>query len=328
MKRTLVFLVFGLAALLWGETVINGSRSILGTWNAGGAASTIPAKVGNLLPEACVTGEQFFKSDATAGQNIHLCTAPNTWTQVTGGGGGGSSEAMCTPGDSRYICWQDDMMTGLTTSGMVGLMGWQTDGAGGSTAQMGTNLWPYTGAIRLTTGATSGNVRWLSLSGGGPLGNWFANASRDSEIKFGFRLVDHTTSNFRVVVGAINVSNVSVQDGFGVGKDGSGNFALYLGVGGEQASPASFGVAVDSNWHTVRFWTDPAVNQRVYVTLDDSVTRTACPSGCDLTANSPFSFANYNVALGIITNTAAARSLDVDVVSLRATVGNNAARRN
>lgn len=47
-----------------------------------GAASTRPWKVGTTLPSTCVTGQGFFKSDATAGQNIYLCTSTDTWTQV------------------------------------------------------------------------------------------------------------------------------------------------------------------------------------------------------------------------------------------------------
>src|ERR1700690_1303434 len=45
------------------------------------AASTQPAKKGTTLPGTCVAGEQFFKTDATAGQNLYLCAAANTWSQ-------------------------------------------------------------------------------------------------------------------------------------------------------------------------------------------------------------------------------------------------------
>jgi len=325
MKRTLVFLILGLATLLWGETVINGSRSILGTWNAGGAASTIPAKVGTTLPGTCTVGEQFFKSDAPAGQNIHLCTAANTWTQVSGGASGGG-EAICTPGDVRYVCWADDFFSGLSTSGTIGIMGWQSWGTGSTTALAG--VWPNVGIHRITTGATSGNAMGLSLSAAGGLGNWFANAQRESEVKVIFRMNNPTDGNFRIVVGAPNTTNGTVQNGFGVGKGGNNNFHLFLGVSGEQGTTADFGVPVDSNWHTVRFWTNPAVNQRVFVTLDDAVTRTACPSGCDLTANSPFNFTDYNVAAAVTTGASAARTLDVDYISVKAAVGANAARRN
>ena len=42
---------------------------------------------GSGAPSAnCTVGERYFRTDATAGQNLYLCTATNTWTQVTGGG--------------------------------------------------------------------------------------------------------------------------------------------------------------------------------------------------------------------------------------------------
>ena len=59
-----------------------------------GAPSTKPARVVTTLASTCGVGEFAFLSTATAGQNLYLCTALNTWTQVVGngiGGGGGSS---------------------------------------------------------------------------------------------------------------------------------------------------------------------------------------------------------------------------------------------
>jgi len=72
------------AALLPGQTTINGGRAVSGTWDASGASTTKPAKSGAVLPASCGVGEQFFKTDATAGQNLYLCTATNTWTQLMG----------------------------------------------------------------------------------------------------------------------------------------------------------------------------------------------------------------------------------------------------
>jgi hypothetical protein len=55
--------------------------------NFGQAPSTIPAKAGTSLPGTCTVGEQFFKTDATAGVNLYGCTATNVWTvQGTTGG--------------------------------------------------------------------------------------------------------------------------------------------------------------------------------------------------------------------------------------------------
>jgi hypothetical protein len=66
------------------------------TWSAGtqdfhAAAHTLPSKNGltSALPSTCTVGEEYFATDAAAGQNKYLCTAANIWTQQSGGGGGG-----------------------------------------------------------------------------------------------------------------------------------------------------------------------------------------------------------------------------------------------
>lgn len=46
-------------------------------------------KTGTVLPGTCNVGDEFFNTAATAGANVFGCTAPNTWTQLSGGGGGG-----------------------------------------------------------------------------------------------------------------------------------------------------------------------------------------------------------------------------------------------
>jgi len=80
------------------QTVINGSRTLLGNWDASGASTTKPAKSGTTLPATCGIGEMFFKTNATPGANIYLCTATNTWTAAAGGGGGGSGTVTNTGG--------------------------------------------------------------------------------------------------------------------------------------------------------------------------------------------------------------------------------------
>jgi len=61
-----------------------------GTLDISSAAHSTPAKVGAgaSKPTTCAVGEQYFASDATAGQNIFGCTAANTWTLQGGSGSG------------------------------------------------------------------------------------------------------------------------------------------------------------------------------------------------------------------------------------------------
>ena len=51
---------------------------------------TAPAKAGTSPPASCSPGDQFFKTNATAGQNLYFCTATNTWTQMSGNAAVGS----------------------------------------------------------------------------------------------------------------------------------------------------------------------------------------------------------------------------------------------
>ena len=76
-------LALGIESLLPGQTTINGSRVMMGSWNASGATHTLPSKTGltALLPSTCTQGEEYFATDAAAGQNQYYCASANTWTQ-------------------------------------------------------------------------------------------------------------------------------------------------------------------------------------------------------------------------------------------------------
>lgn len=50
-------------------------------------ASPRRANLQTTLPATCNVGEQVFKTDAAAGQNLYGCTATNTWTQLGGAAG-------------------------------------------------------------------------------------------------------------------------------------------------------------------------------------------------------------------------------------------------
>jgi hypothetical protein len=95
MKKS--FIILALVGAAYGQQTINGSRTILGTWDASQSPKTIPSTTGVIAsrPTACTVGQFYFATDATAGQNISLCTTtgtPGTWTTVTGGGGSSAGE--------------------------------------------------------------------------------------------------------------------------------------------------------------------------------------------------------------------------------------------
>lgn len=100
------------ALLLSAQTLLDVGRQTK-NFDASGQSFTKPVKTGTALPGACGVGEFFFKTDAAAGQNLHLCTAVNTWTQVqgAGGGGGGSATMAAQLGDLRTTRTSSTLMT-------------------------------------------------------------------------------------------------------------------------------------------------------------------------------------------------------------------------
>jgi hypothetical protein len=65
-----------------GNQTISGNKTFTGTVDATGSTHSLPAKTGaaSSKPATCTVGEMYFATDATAGQNLYLCTATNTWT--------------------------------------------------------------------------------------------------------------------------------------------------------------------------------------------------------------------------------------------------------
>src|SRR5260370_12469163 len=98
--------VIGILALLCAgngnaQETVNGSPVVMGTLKATGvqsavdftaAGNTAPVKAGLLAsrPVSCALGQMYFATDATAGQNLYLCTATGVWSLGAGGSGGGS----------------------------------------------------------------------------------------------------------------------------------------------------------------------------------------------------------------------------------------------
>jgi len=82
MKTKAILLALSVYSLT-AQTVVNGGRVQIGSWNASGATQTLPAKSGTIaqLPATCAVGAEYFATNATAGQNMYYCTATNVWTQ-------------------------------------------------------------------------------------------------------------------------------------------------------------------------------------------------------------------------------------------------------
>ena len=63
--------------------LLAGANTWTGVNNFASASHTLPVKTGTVAnrPSTCTVGELYFATDAaTAGKNLHFCTATNTWT--------------------------------------------------------------------------------------------------------------------------------------------------------------------------------------------------------------------------------------------------------
>lgn len=84
------------------------------------AKHTKPAQAGSGVPTlSCSTGEVYFQLDATAGQNLFLCTTANHWTQLTGtgSGSGGGSPTSTSALTDLLVTYDPNNPTVLTIGG-------------------------------------------------------------------------------------------------------------------------------------------------------------------------------------------------------------------
>lgn len=156
MKRVFFwFLVCG-SGLVEGQTVINGSRSILGAWDASAAASTKPLKSGASLPAACTQGEFFFHTAGESNRRLYACVSADTWEQTAYSHGTlGQIPAACDAGQI-YFSTSAPAGTNLYFCTTAGNPGTWTQMSAGVTSAFGR-----TGAIA----AANGDYSFSQISG-------------------------------------------------------------------------------------------------------------------------------------------------------------------
>jgi hypothetical protein len=139
--------IFAVISPLCAQVNFHGSIEIDG-------ARSKPAQSGTALPGTCVVGDQFFKTDATAGQNLYGCTATNTWTQQAGGGGSTTTGSMLP------------QVTGTLPGTTVTVGAVCTTQACGGTFGATTRTWSTAPTIQITAATGSTTVRiWMASSG-------------------------------------------------------------------------------------------------------------------------------------------------------------------
>lgn len=92
-------IIFALAFSAWAQTVVNGSRTFLGTIDQSSAVQVI-GKTGLLsaIPATCTQGALYFATDGLKGRKLYQCTSTNTWAR-TAYDQGASDPGTCAVGE-------------------------------------------------------------------------------------------------------------------------------------------------------------------------------------------------------------------------------------
>ncbi len=312
-------------AVLFAVT-LNGSLQVLGTLTASivdftASTSTAPMKTGTSLPGTCATGQAFFKTDAAAGQNIYLCTAANTWTQVQGGGGGSASSRPST----RYIVAQTDFggvswsqstpvyLGSFLFSRLAGSQNLNNPTAGVLPADR-------SGMATISTTTTTDNYSsWalniaatgISLPFVSDGESFYARTDLDWEVVYLFRLTSTTDQEFLSGLYNQSTSNPPHAIGLSYRAASSSNFQWTVTGDNSWVSDFDTGMAADTNWHKVKIRSDGTQAYKIWMSLDNGTEVSVCPSGCNITRGS--SDARLLSAIGFYLKTKAAEQKSVQL---------------
>jgi hypothetical protein len=316
------------AALLLAVT-LNGSLNVLGTLTANvvdfsGAASTAPMKAGTTLPAACSVGQAFFKTDAPAGQNIHLCTASNTWSQVSGSGGGFDWKPS-----TRYVLFRTDFPA-IWSQGSPAYLGdlifLRQSGSTNINNPSYTTDGMHHGVATISTTSTSGNrTSWAAVTNTQATADGqslFNQSNKPWEVVVVFRYPtasDFVASNFFLGLLEANANNpprgLAVR--YLAGTDTNFQFTFFTTANTWNGTTVDTGVAPDTNWHRLRIRSDGAVANKVWVSLDNGTEYSGCPSGCNITIDTWQSHLwSTTIHASIATNEAAVKAIQLDYAHL------------
>jgi len=210
------------------QTVINGSRSILGDWDASGATSTQPVKKGLLsaIPGTCTQGQFYFATDATAGLQVYHCSATNTWSR-SAYAQGSADPGTCTVGQ-LFV----NTNSGATLKLCTATNTWTAVGTGGSSS--GVPVWTSATAYTtnqqvyttLTENSTAHTVLWragTNCTSGGSFNATEVSNCQWTSIGGATLIEDYTTASgspftWNKPLGAKNIRVICIGSGAGGGS--------------------------------------------------------------------------------------------------------------
>lgn|GEM_PF-3111193 len=313
------------AALLYAVT-LNGSLQVLGTLTASivdftGSVSTAPMKSGTALPSSCAVGQAFFKTDAAPGQNIYLCTANNTWTQVQGSAGSGIDWKPST----RYVVAVSEFnQLGAIYSPPVPAGGFTLYRPSGSRS-LNDPFGPSPdgsriGAATVATAATANDRQyWGARLNTDPFGtaadSLYGRTDLPWEFVVVFRLPQTTDlANVEMFLGLAQNTTSDPPNSVGLCYRSAvdASFQFIVATNGAWGATADAGVAPDTGWHRLRIRSDGGQPYKMWLRLDSGTEVSVCPSGCVLTRDSLGAELWNYFAFIVKTTDAAQKKLQVD----------------
>ena len=219
--------------------------------------------------------------------------------------------------DHTIATLDEDFIGGTNTDGMIGQLGWRLYNIAGTSSSVyiaGTSAHP--GQFQFASGAASGNGGVVTLLGSSQM--VFEIGSAAWELRIAFKLNQTTLTRFRL---GMNNDHTTIDGWRGEylrydTSNGDTNFMFVVRDGGGGETATSSGVAVDTNWHTLRIRT---ITPGSYVYAMSLSTNGGAFSSEVQVTNTNLVGGQTRAIMGIIGNdaTAAAKSFVLDAVKLR-----------
>lgn len=294
-----------------------GTNTFTGDNTFAAATSTIPAKTGTVLPGACAVGELYFKSDATAGQNLYQCQSPNIWTQQLNNS---------NPLDYTTVQLAEEFLPSPAFSGQSPVFNkYDIVGTGTTLSSNIVSPGSHPGVFRLSTSNTIGDATGMRVIDGslgsigavllGPTGDFtgwdaqFIIRPNTSITDSGFFAGFSTAADGQFAFGASDLIGVfydSVLHNCSSGTSSAANLVYSVRASGNDSCQNSTVPVTASTWYRIHLSsTTPG-----QVTFKVSINGGSYSSPVTLSTNVPTTI--LSPVFQVITRTTERRDLDID----------------